>query len=135
MSGPVMTLSVAGWGGCCTRRRCELLDAILKGIANDPLTALEDVMEFRLLGVTEVRRATGPIDLPAGGGRVLLALLALRAGEPIAAERLIDELWNGAPPATAATVVHGLVSKLRRMLSADSDSGQQILATAGKGYR
>lgn len=92
-------------------------------------------MEFRLLGVMEVRDTAGPIELPSGRGRALLAILALHAGQPVAAERLIDELWGGTPPATAATVVHGLVSKLRRGLSADSDSGQQILETVGRGYR
>jgi DNA-binding SARP family transcriptional activator len=92
-------------------------------------------MEFRLLGVMEVRDATGPIELPAGRARALLAILALRAGEPISAERLIDELWSGTPPATAATVVHGLVSRLRRGLSDDGNAGQQVLETVGKGYR
>ena len=58
-------------------------------------------MEFRLLGVMEVRDATGPIELPSGRGRALLAILALHAGEPVAAERLTDELWSGMPPATA----------------------------------
>jgi DNA-binding SARP family transcriptional activator len=92
-------------------------------------------MEFRLLGVMEVRDASGPIELPSGRGRALLAILALHAGQPVAAERLIDELWTGTPPATAATVVHGLVSKLRRALSSDGADGTRIIETVGKGYR
>ncbi|KRF24030.1 BTAD domain-containing putative transcriptional regulator [Phycicoccus sp. Soil803] len=92
-------------------------------------------MEFRLLGVMEVRDATGPIELPSGRGRALLAILALHAGEPVAAERLTDELWSGVPPATAATVVHGLVSRLRRVLPKDGGAGQQVLETVGRGYR
>jgi DNA-binding SARP family transcriptional activator len=92
-------------------------------------------MEFRLLGVMEVRDATGPIELPAGRGRALLAILVLHAGQPVAAERLIDELWSGTPPATAATVIHGLVSKLRKALPSDGEADSQILETVGKGYR
>lgn len=92
-------------------------------------------MEFRLLGIMEVRDATGPIELPSGRGRALLAILALHAGEPVAAERLTDELWSGTPPATAATVVHGLVSRLRRVLQGDGGAGQRVLETVGKSYR
>ena len=91
-------------------------------------------MEFRLLGVMEVRDATGPLDLPSGRARALLAILALHAGQPVTAERLIDELWSGTPPPTAGTIVHGLVSRLRRTLSPDTD-GAQVLETVGKGYR
>jgi len=102
-------------------------------VANDPLTALEYVMEFRLLGVMEVRDASEVMELPSGRGRALLAILALHAGEAVAAERLIDELWRGSPPATAATIVHGLVSRLRRALP--SDGGSRVLETVGRGYR
>jgi len=92
-------------------------------------------MEFRLLGVMEVRDATGPIELPSGRGRALLAILALHAGQPVAAERLIDELWSGTPPATAATVVHGLVSKLRRAVTKNGEAGSRVLETVERGYR
>lgn len=92
-------------------------------------------MEFRLLGGMEVQGAGGPVELPSGRGRALLAILALHAGEPVAAERLIDELWRGEPPATAATVVHGLVSRLRRALSSSAEDGARTLETVGKGYR
>lgn len=92
-------------------------------------------MEFRLLGAMEVRGASGPIELPSGRGRAMLAILALHSGRPVAAARLIDELWGGRPPATAATVVHGLVSKLRRALVSGSEDGSSPLETVGNGYR
>jgi len=92
-------------------------------------------MEFRLLGLMEVRGATGPIELPFGRSRALLAILALHSGQPVAAARLIDELWGGTPPATAATVVHGHVSKLRRALSSGGEDGSSLLETVGNGYR
>ena len=71
-------------------------------------------MDFRILGSTEVLDRTRRVELPAGRGRALLALLILNAGEPVAAERIVDELWGEDPPRTAGTVVQGLVSGLRR---------------------
>src|SRR5438477_405028 len=53
-------------------------------------------MDFRILGSTEVLDGTRRVELPAGRGRALLALLILHAGEPVAAERIIDELWGEA---------------------------------------
>lgn len=92
-------------------------------------------MEFRLLGATEVTDGGRPVDLPSGRARALLTILALRCGHPVPAERLIDELWSGSPPPTATTVVHGLVSKLRRALSAHREDAPPVLETVGSGYR
>jgi hypothetical protein len=72
-------------------------------------------MEFRILGPTEVLDGGRRVPLPSGRGRALLALLVLHAGEPVSADRLIDELWGEGPPQTARTVVHGLVSRLRHV--------------------
>jgi DNA-binding SARP family transcriptional activator len=94
-------------------------------------------MEFRILGATEVLDEGRRIQLPSGRGLALLALLALHAGEPVSADRLIDELWGEGPPPTARTVVHGLVSRLRRVLeprTAKSRPGA-LLQTIGSGYR
>ncbi|MGH2416815.1 MAG: BTAD domain-containing putative transcriptional regulator, partial [Candidatus Limnocylindria bacterium] len=94
-------------------------------------------MDFRILGPTEVLDDGQPIPLPSGRGRALLALLALHAGEPISADRLIDELWGEDPPPTARTVVHGLVSRLRRVLDPDTVPAGPAgrLETVGSGYR
>jgi DNA-binding SARP family transcriptional activator len=92
-------------------------------------------MDFRLLGVTEVLAETGPVELPSGRGRALLAILALQAGRPVPTDRLVDELWRGLPPATAVTVVHGLVSRLRRSLEPEEGSDPRVLETVGRGYR
>ena len=94
-------------------------------------------MEFRILGLMEVLDGDRRVELPSGRGRSLLALLTLQAGQPIDAERLIDEIWGGDPPTTAATVVHGLVSRLRKVLEPGrtTKTPPQILATVGTGYR
>jgi DNA-binding SARP family transcriptional activator len=94
-------------------------------------------LEFQILGSMEVLDGTRRVDLPAGRGRALLALLVLHAGETVSAERLIDELWGEHPPATAPTVVQGLVSRLRKELEPDRGKGQPptVLETVGPGYR
>jgi DNA-binding SARP family transcriptional activator len=63
-------------------------------------------------------------------------LLVLHAGEPVSADRLIDELWGERPPPTARTVVHGLVSRLRRVLEPGRAKARPgLLQTSGSGYR
>src|SRR5947207_5044730 len=90
-------------------------------------------MEFRILGAMELLDGTRRIDLPAGRARALLALLVLHAGETVAAERLIDELWGEHPPPTAPTIVQGLVSRLRKALEPHREKGTPpaLLQTAG----
>ncbi|MCA1833668.1 MAG: AAA family ATPase [Actinobacteria bacterium] len=94
-------------------------------------------MEFRILGSMEVVDGDRRVELPSGRGRALLALLVLHAGEAVSAERLIDELWGERPPPTAATVVQGLVSKLRKVLEPSRGKGApaMVLQTVGTGYR
>ena len=81
-----------------------------------------------MLGPLEVRSGGRPIEIGRGKPRALLALLALNAGKPMPAERLIDELWDDAPPATAATALQVYVSKLRKAL------GEGAIRTIAGGY-
>ena len=85
-------------------------------------------MEFRLLGPLEV--VEGDRSLPLGGHkqRSLLAVLLLHANEVVSSERLIDDLWGEAPPATAAKSVQVYVSGLRKQL------GEGRLVTRTPGY-
>ena len=57
---------------------------------------------FHILGPFRVTDADGS-EIALGGDKpaALLALLVLRANELVAADRLIEELWDGQPPATA----------------------------------
>ena len=94
-------------------------------------------MDIRILGSTELLDGTRRVELPAGRGRALLALLILHAGEPVAAERIVDELWGEDPPRTAGTIVQGLVSRLRRALEPGRArrGPPELLETVGSGYR
>ena len=71
------------------------------------------------------------VRLPAGRARTVLALLSLRAGQVAASDWLIDAAWNGAPPASATTRLHGLISDLRRALPTEAGA---VILTRGAGY-
>ena len=53
-------------------------------------------MEVRFFGEFEVVQADGRVPVRGTKQRALLALLALHRGKPVAADRLIDALWDRA---------------------------------------
>ena len=76
-------------------------------------------MDFRILGPLEVVADGRVVRLNAAKPRALLAILLLHANEPVSSDRLIDDLWAGRPPATAAKVLQTYVSQLRKALGDD----------------
>ena len=76
-------------------------------------------MEFRILGPLEVLDGGRPIPLDRKLTRALLAYLLLHANEPASADRLIEELWGGSAPRTAAASLQNYVSRLRKLIGAE----------------
>nr|WP_063829743.1 BTAD domain-containing putative transcriptional regulator [Streptomyces violaceorubidus] len=87
-------------------------------------------VRYRILGTTQALRPDGTA-VPLGGARLraLLTVLALRTGRAVPAGLLVEEVWDGAPPADATGALQALVGRLRRALGADS------VASADGGYR
>ena len=85
-------------------------------------------MEFRILGPLEVRDGGRVVAVRGPRQRALLALLLLHANETIPGERLVEELWQGAAPASGTTALRVRVSQLRRTLGVD------LIATNPRGY-
>jgi DNA-binding SARP family transcriptional activator/class 3 adenylate cyclase/tetratricopeptide (TPR) repeat protein len=77
-------------------------------------------MDFRILGPLEVAKDGQALTLGAAKQQVVLAVLLLHRNELVSVSRLIDELWGEGPPATAAKVVQGYVSGLRKILGAET---------------
>jgi DNA-binding SARP family transcriptional activator len=78
------------------------------------------VVEFRILGPLEVVGDDGPIALGGQKQRALLGLLLVHAGEVLATDRLVADLWGERPPKTATTSLQNFVSHLRKLLGADT---------------
>src|SRR6476659_9122205 len=85
-------------------------------------------MEFRILGPLEVEAEGRLLKLGGAQPRALLALLLLHANEVVPRDRLIDELWDGQAPETAATAIQVHVSQLRKVL------GRDVIVTQRPGY-
>jgi DNA-binding SARP family transcriptional activator/tetratricopeptide (TPR) repeat protein len=85
-------------------------------------------VDFRILGPLEVSREGRPVTLGAQRHKALVCLLLVRANEVVSADRLVDELWRGAPPATARKALQVYVSRVRKAL------GAEVLETRAPGY-
>jgi YVTN family beta-propeller protein len=85
-------------------------------------------MEFRILGPLEIVGEQGPVTLHRGKEQALLTFMLLHPNEVLASDRLIDELWDGRPPATAPKILQNAVSQLRRGL------GDGRVETRAPGY-
>ena len=89
-------------------------------------------MRVYLLGPLRLRAANDmPIDLGGTRVRMLLARLALDAGQVVGVPVLIDGLWGDNPPADATNALQSLVSRLRRSLKA---ADEQCLRSHPAGY-
>ena len=76
-------------------------------------------LELRILGPIEIRHDGSPVQVRGEKPRELLALLAIRANRPVAPDRLVEELWQGNPPPSAATALRVHIGRLRLALELD----------------
>ena len=88
-------------------------------------------LQYSILGPLEVRDGEGAVALGGAKQRALLAVLLLHANEAVSRDRLVDELWGGAAPASAGHSLEVYVSQLRKALGGSSD---QPLVTRPPGY-
>ncbi len=92
------------------------------------VSALGQVMEFRLLGPVEVVINGKPVAIAASRQQIVLALLLLEVGHAVSVGRIIDALWGDEPPRTARCQVQITISALRRLL------GEFVILTQPPGY-
>ncbi|MDW5326173.1 AfsR/SARP family transcriptional regulator [Plantactinospora sp. KLBMP9567] len=72
---------------------------------------------FRILGPLEIDAVDGrPVPLSAAKPRTLLGVLLLHANRPVGVPTLVDVLWSGTPPRTAAGALRTHLSTLRTSL-------------------
>ena len=86
------------------------------------------MVDFAILGPLEAFVDGEPARLGGPKQRALLAVLLLEAGRVVSADRLIEELWSGEPPATATASLQNFVAQLRKTL------GPDVIETRAPGY-
>src|SRR3954470_18632310 len=92
-------------------------------------------LEFGVLGPLQVLADGRALVLGRKGMRGLLAMLVLEANRVVPIDEIVDRIWADDPPATARTIVHGYVSKLRRLLEESDPSGSAAILTSPPGYQ
>src|SRR5919205_4021342 len=90
-------------------------------------------MLISILGSLEIVGPRGPVRLTAPRQKVVLATLLWNANRMVPIERLIDAVWNGAPPLTARSQVHICVSNVRKRLA--RAGLHSLVDTEPPGYR
>ena len=85
-------------------------------------------MEFGILGPLELSDEDGIVEVGGSKQRALLAILLLHANTVVSSDRLIDELWGEAPPASRRTALQVRVSQLRKALGKAGDAGRDAAA-------
>ena len=93
-------------------------------------------LRVEVLGAVRAWLSDRELALGTPRQRGVLAVLALRANQPVTRDQLIDAVWGDQPPAGAANVVHTYVARLRRAL--DPERAQRsrggVLSSVGPGY-
>ncbi|USQ85702.1 NB-ARC domain-containing protein [Streptomyces phaeoluteigriseus] len=93
-------------------------------------------MAVQLLGPVRAWRHGREVVLGPPKQRAVFALLAGRANDVVNVDHIIDAVWGGDIPQTAANGVHTYVAGLRRILEPERsrrESGELLISTAG-GY-
>jgi DNA-binding response OmpR family regulator len=102
-------------------------------LGNGETPSIRHGVEFRVLGPVDVWNDGAVLPLRGAKVRELLSLLLLHRGRVVSIERLVDELWDGEPPAASTAALRVYVSRLRKLLSG---AGQEaLLVTHPSGYR
>jgi DNA-binding SARP family transcriptional activator len=93
-------------------------------------------MDFLILGPLEARRDDTRLTFRGPKQRLLLATLLLRTNEVVSSDSLIEALWGGSPPPTAAKALQMQVSQLRDLLEPGRERGVPggVLVTRAPGY-
>ena len=86
-------------------------------------------MQVRLLGPVDVMVDGAPQTVPGLRRRAVLATLALRAGEVVGTDQLVDAVWGTSVPSTAANTLQSHVSYLRHVLP-----GRSVIVARPPGY-
>ncbi|WP_280298795.1 BTAD domain-containing putative transcriptional regulator [Nocardia neocaledoniensis] len=93
-------------------------------------------MRFGVLGPLTVWTDGGAVvPIPGTKVRALLADLLLAAGQPVSADRLVDDIWGEDPPGNPAGTLAAKASQLRRALDDAEPGSRDLVVSPPPGYR
>ncbi|MFF4339183.1 BTAD domain-containing putative transcriptional regulator [Kitasatospora sp. NPDC001540] len=94
------------------------------------------MVRITVLGTLTAQVAGAATRLGGPRQRSVLAQLLVARGAAVPADRLVDDLWEGRPPAKAATSLQAYVSNLRRLLEPGRGPRQEarLLVSEAGGY-
>jgi DNA-binding SARP family transcriptional activator len=87
-------------------------------------------VDVRLLGSVECFEDREPIRVPGTSARAVLAMLALRPGDLVLSDEIIEGLWGAGFPLDPIAAVHVTISRLRRALG----KNRERLRSVALGY-
>jgi DNA-binding SARP family transcriptional activator len=87
-----------------------------------------------LLGPLRMTAGGQEVRLGGQGRRAVVAMLALGPGSVVSVDRLVDALWDEAPPMTAVTKLQGHICGLRRELNRLAPGAGAAIVTMAPGY-
>jgi DNA-binding SARP family transcriptional activator len=88
-------------------------------------------MRYRVLGSLELEDDGRPLEIRGAKQRVLMGIFLLHPNEVLAPDRLMEALWDGAPPKGGRTALAMQVSRLRKLLHLREEG---VLETRPGGY-
>lgn len=88
-------------------------------------------LTISVLGPVRAHRDDRAIVLGGRRQRGVLARLSIAGGHVVPTDRVIDDLWAGEPPASAANTLQSYVSNLRKALGGSAP----VIERVGDGYR
>ena len=94
-------------------------------------------MRIGVLGTLEIwDDALAPVVVPGAKERLLLAVLAAGAPGVVTADRLVETLWDGAPPTSARKSLQAHLVRVRTSLEPGRAKGStgQYVVRRGPGY-
>ena len=93
---------------------------------------MESGIALRVLGPVEAWRDTGWAQPTTPQQRLVLGVLALRAGQVVPSRELADAMWDSEPPRSARNSIQVTLTHLRKILTATPAAH---VVRCGDGYR
>src|SRR6476646_9797045 len=103
-------------------------------MSQSPATVATGEIVVGLLGPILIRRQSAEIPINGPRQRDLLAILATQPGGLVSTESLVDQVWHGEPPPTAASAVR--VHQARAVINEhDHRTASELLIAAERLWR